>query len=257
MRLSLRLIGLAGVMIFGAALALSYLSPIHVERAARGFIQNQIERQLVAELGIAPDKARETRAGRLAEALAERHNAEIDALRARLSTGLNAQIAAAVARMQDLSCECRERMRRGLDAAAELRISTLERAEPQLRRVIEGKYSEIVADVLRDLRIFTGANLIAFLLLLSLSVVKPNRLRQLFVPGILLGAAAATASAFYLFGQNWFFTLLYADYVGWTYGAWLILIFALFCDIALFKAKVTTRIVDAVFSVLGKAPIPC
>ncbi len=257
MKFILRLMGFAGVVIFGLSFALTYLSPIHVERAARGFIQSQIERQLAAELGIVGDEVRETRVGRLAEALAERHKGEISALRERLATGLNTRIAIAVARMQDLSCECRERMRQGLDAATELRISTLERAEPQLRRIIEGKYGDIVADLLRDLRVFTGTNLLAFLLLLSLSIMKPSRIHQLFVPATLLGVAAVTASVFYLFGQNWFFTLLYADYVGWTYGVWLLLIFGLFCDIALFRAKITTRIMDAVFSVLGKAPIPC
>lgn len=257
MKLTLRLIGVAGVVVFGLALALSYLSPIHVERAARGFIQSQIERQVTDELGIVREGARETRVGRLAEAIAKRHNEEIRVLRERLATRINAQVVAAVARMQDLSCECRERMRQGLDAATELHLSTLGRAEPQLRRIIEGRYSEIVADLLRDLRIFTGTNLLAFLLLLVLSIVKPSRMRQRFVPGALLGAAAVTASAFYLFGQNWFFTLLYGDYVGWTYGIWLLLISGLFCDIALFRARITTWIVDAVFSVVGKAPIPC
>jgi len=257
MQSTLRLMGFAGVVVFGLTLVFTYLSPIHVERAARGFIQSQIERQIRDKFGPVRGESRETRVGRLAEAVAQRNEAEIRALRERLAVGLNAKVAATVARMQDLSCECREEMRQGLDAATELRITKLELAEPQLRRVIEGRYSEIVADLLRDLRIFIGTNLLAFLLLLVLSVVKPHRVRQLFVPGLLLGVAAVAASVFYVFGQNWFFTLLYGDYVGLTYGIWLLLIFGLFCDIALFKAKVTTGIVDAVLSVLGKTPIPC
>ena len=42
MRLTLRLVSLAGVVFFGLSLAATYLSPIHVERAARGFIQSQL-----------------------------------------------------------------------------------------------------------------------------------------------------------------------------------------------------------------------
>ena len=243
--MTLRLMSLAGVMVFGLALALTYVSPIHVERAARGFIQNQIERQVKDQLGIGRDEVGETRVARLAEAIAERNNEEINTLRERLTTGLNARIAAIVARMQDLSCECRERLRQGLDAATESRISTLQRAEPQLRRIIEGRYSEIVADLLRDLRIFTGTNLLAFVLLLVLSIAKPGQVRQLLVPGALLGLAAVAASVIYLFGQNWFFTLLYGDFVGWAYGIWLLVIFGFFCDVVLFRARITTRIVDA------------
>ena len=244
--------GFAGVAIFGSVLVLTYLSPIHVERAARGFIQSQIERQINSELGIHPQEARETRVGRMAETLAQRNREEISVLRQRLATGLSAQIAAAVARMQDVNCECREFMRRGLDAAIQSRLSNLQRAEPQLRRIIEGKYSEIVTDLLRDLRIFLGTNLLALVLLLVLSIAKPGHVRQLFVPGVLLGVAAATGSVIYLFGQNWFFTLLYGDFVGWAYVAWLLLIFGFFCDIVLFKARVTTRIVDAL-----SPAVPC
>jgi len=252
MRTGLRLGGIVGVLVFGFSLALTFLSPIHVERSARGFIQSKIERQIRDELGLGREGAREARVGPLAQALAERNNQEMGVLRERLASGLNSQVVAVVARMQDLSCECRARMQRWLDAATQLRITTLQRAEPQLRRVIEGKYSEIVADLLRDLRIFLGTNLLAFVLLLVLSIGKPSHARQLFVPGIILGLAAASASLIYLFGQNWFFTLLYGDFVGWAYGIWLLLIFGLFCDIVLFKARVTTRIAD----VLSPA-VPC
>ena len=253
MKLTLRLLGLAGTLIFAVALALTFVSPIHYERAARNFIQHQIERQIVDRMGITPGDVRETRAGRALEMLADRHETEIAALRRHVSAGLNAQIAAVVARMQDLSCECRERLRQGLDLAIESRLSTLERAGPQLRRVIEGRYGEIVTDLLHDLRIFAATNLVAFLLLLVLSFVKPDRVRQLFVPGILLGAATVTASIVFIFGRNWFFVLLYGDFVGWGYGLWLILIYGLLIDIALFEARVTTGIA----SMLGKVSPSC
>jgi hypothetical protein len=257
MKPTLRLIGLTGVIVFGLALALTWLSPIQVERAARGFIQSELEREFAERLGVVREGARETRIGRIAQGLAERHEAEIAALRERMASGLNGEIAEAVARMQDLSCECRQLLRQQLDAATEGRQATLERAGPRLRRLIEGRYSEIVAELLRDLRIFAGSNLLAFLMLVILSFTKSDRNRQLFVPGLLLGVAAGAASAIYLFGQNWFFTLLHGDFVGLAYAGWLLLIFCLLCDIALFRARVTTKIVEAVFAVIGKAAPAC
>lgn len=256
MKAALRLIGCMGVILFGLAFALTVLSPIQVERAARTFIQSQIERHVRDQLAIVPVGAGETRARRLADVLAQRHEAEIEALREELATDLSTRIVAEVDRMQDLSCECRQRMLQRLNAAV-LHVSRLERAETQLRRLVEGRYSEIVLELLRDVRIFTGSNLLAFLLLLALSFAKPRHVRQLFVPGLLLGVAALLASLIYLVGQNWFFTLLYGDFVGLTYGVWLLLIFGLLCDIALFKARITSRIVEAMLSAFTKAPLPC
>ena len=255
--LTLRLLGLGGVLVFGLMTALTLMSPISIERAARGFIERQIEAHVAERLDLVRGRIDETRIGRAAEALAAQHSAEIAALRAQLLENLKPRIAETVTRMQDPSCACRAAMRKALDAAMALHISTLERAEPQLQRLIEGQYGAIVADLLRDLRIFAVTNLFAFAALLALSVLQPLRIRQLFVPAILLSGAVIAASLMYLFGQNWFFTILYADYFGWSYAAWLLVIFGLFCDIALFRARITTMIADALFSLIGEAPVPC
>lgn len=251
MSLALRGAGLIGVILFGFAFALTFLSPIHFEKAARGFLESRIEHQVRDRLEFLPEGASEGRIARLAERLVQRHDTEIAALRERLLSGLNTRITETVARLQDLSCDCRQTMSQALDIATLSRISSLERAEPQLRRVIEGRYGEIVGELMRDLRIFTGTNLLAFTLLLAISFAKPGYLRQLFVPGVLLVVATVFSSAFYIFGQNWFFTLLYNDYVGMGYAVWLVLIYGFLADILLFQARVTTTIVDGVLSGLA------
>lgn len=255
---AVRIIGFFGTLVFAIGFALTFLSPIHYEKAARGFIETKIEQQVRERLEFVPGAGSEGRIAQLARKFAADHQQEIDALKAHLKNGLNAKVAGAVARMQDLNCDCRKRMTIALDVANKLQISSLERAEPQLRRIIEGRYSEIVADLLRDLRIFTGSNLLAFVLLLGISFAKPNYFRQLLVPGILLGLATIIASGFYLFGQNWFFTLLYNDYVGAAYAVWLLLIYGFLCDIALFQARITSGIVDLftslVANVLSSSP---
>ncbi len=253
MTLTVRIIGLLGALIFGTGFALTFLSPIHYEKAARGFIESKIEQNLRDKLEFVPVATGEGRIAQLARKFAESHQDEIAALKQRLKSGLNEQIVKVVARMQNINCECRKRMTMMLNVGTKLQISSLERAEPQLRRIIEGRYGEIVADLLRDLRIFTGANLVAFLLLTWLSFAKPAYFRQLLVPGILLGIATVIASGFYLFGQNWFFTLLYNDYVGAAYAVWLLLIYGFLCDIALFKARITSGIVDMVTSLVANA----
>jgi hypothetical protein len=255
MTMLLRTIGIAGMLLFGLALALTFVSPIHVERAAGGFVTAKLQQQVRDRVEIAGDE----RIASIARRLQQQRQAEIDSLREQLLSGLNARVVAAVARMQDVDCDCRMRMHDGLEAAGRLQIARLERAEPQLRRLIEGGYGGIVADLLRDLRLFTGINLLAFALLVLLSSLRPQYVRQLFVPGLLLAAASLAASGLYLFGQNWFFTLLYNDYVGATYAVWLLLIYGLLCDVALFRARVTSWVLEAVASVFGKvaASAPC
>jgi hypothetical protein len=255
--LTLRLLGVGGVLAFGLLTALTLMSPISVERAARGFIERQIESHVAEKLNAVRDGIHDTRVGRVAEALSAQHSAEITALRAQLLENLKARIAETVTRLQDPRCACRARIRQALDAAIALHISTLERAEPQLQRLIQGQYGEIVADLLRDLRIFAGTNLVAFATLSILSLLHPHRIRQLFVPAILLCGAVIAASLMYVFGQNWFFTILYADYFGYGYAGWLLLVYGLFCDIALLRARITTMIADALFSAAGEAAVSC
>jgi hypothetical protein len=250
----LRLLGLCGILLFGLGFAATFLAPLHYERAAKAFVTAKLQQQVRQRVEVVGD-------GRLAAValrLQQQYQADIDAMRTQLLSGIDARIAAAVARMQDIDCECRQRMRAGLEAAGRLQITRLERAEPQLRRLIEGGYGGIVADLLRDLRIFTGVNLLAFALLVLLSALKPQHVRQLFVPGLLLAVASIAASGIYLFGQNWFFTLLYNDYVGASYAVWLLLVYGLLLDVALFRARVTSRLLEAVASALGKSvAAPC
>lgn len=249
---TLRIISLVGLVIFGLSLALTFLSPIHYEKAARGFLEWKIEEQVRARLDVVPERLREGRIAGFARSMAERNETEVAALREQLRTGLKDRVSAVVGRMQDPTCLCRKVMTRTLSIVTRLQISSLEHAEPQLRRMIEGRYGEIVADLLRDLRIFTGTNLLAFVLLLGLSFLKPTQMRPLILPAVLLVGATITASAIYIFGQNWFFTFLYNDYVGFGYSAWLSIIYLFLLDIALFKARITSFVLDAITQVVGK-----
>ncbi len=257
MKATLRIIGLIGAVLFGVVLLLTFVSPLHYEKAARGFITHKIEQKIQERIDIGED----SRVGNFAKALLEKHRQQIKDIKERLLPVLQAKIGIIVARMQDNECECRERMAQTLSTianiSAKLHISSLEKAEPQLQRLIEGNYGAIVSDLMRDLRIFSGTNLVAFISVLLLSFLKPGFLRQLFVPGLLLAIASIVASIIYVFGQNWFFALLYNNYVGMAYMVWITVIYGFLCDIALFNARITSAIVEGVVSALPHALNPC
>lgn len=257
MKLTLRLIGLAGLLVFVPLLMATFASPIEVERAARGYIESKIKHHVEAILGEVTEKASDTTLGRLAQKLAEKNKDKLQVLKDRLSSGLNERIAAEVARMQNLNCECRALLRVALDAVTAAEIADIEDIEPQLRRLIEGNYVEIVTSLMLDVRIYAGTNAAAFLVLLMLSLVRSDRVRPLFVPGILLAVSVTVAALLYVVGQNWFFAVLNADYMGWAYTAWMLVLFAFLIDIALFNARVTLRILEAFGLAVSTAAAPC
>ena len=66
-------------------------------------------------------------------------------------------------------------------------------------------------------------------------------------------------SYFYLFEQNWFYTIIYNDYTGYSFIGYLVIVFAILCDIVFNKARVTTEILNACLQALGQAAsfVPC
>jgi hypothetical protein len=65
------------------------------------------------------------------------------------------------------------------------------------------------------------------------------------------------SSGVYLFGQNWFYTIIFNSYMGWSYLVWALILFGFLLDIAINRARVTSiilRIIDKLWNALG---IPC
>ena len=123
----------------------------------------------------------------------------------------------------------------------------------KLTNLIESEYLESVKRLTIDIRIFLGSNTFLFLLLLSVSFFKPQAVRHLFLPSILLLVATAISSFIYIFGQNWFFTIIYNDYMGFGYIAYIAVIFGFLIDISFNKARVTSKIINAILNAIGSA----
>ncbi|MDD2370216.1 MAG: hypothetical protein PHQ90_13015 [Sulfuricurvum sp.] len=139
-----------------------------------------------------------------------------------------------------------------VNSSKDLRLK-LEKAKDKLADFTQSKYNEIVEKLTMDIRIFLGVNSLVFILLFWVSFLKPQATEHLFLPGTLIFFSTAISSYFYLFEQNWFYTILYNDYVGFGYLAYLGLVFAILCDIVFNKARVTTEIINFIASAIGSA----
>lgn len=258
-KLILRLLGIFGTALFAFFFALTFHTPVWIERFAADFIEREASRQVDRKIDALQPPGGEAALSRMAAALYERNQAELERQRELLRSRAHERMADALAEIRNLDCECRARLAESGRERTEARIELLQRGGERLTGFIHATYAQVVADLKRDIRIFTGTNALVFLALLLVSFAKPRATVQLFVPGLMLAVATVICSYFYIFEQNWLLTIIYSNYLGLAYLGYLALVFAFLCDIALNRARVTTAIVNAILEALGRAATaaPC
>ncbi len=138
-------------------------------------------------------------------------------------------------------------LRRGF----EFDIALLQAANDRVVAFIQATYMQVVAELKRDIRVFTGSNAGVFLLLLLVSFLRPEAIAHLFVPAALLVVVTLICAYFYVFEQNWLLTIIYGDYLGFAYLAYLGVVFLFLCDIVLNRGRVTTKIANAILDAAG------
>ena len=258
-RVVLGLVGVLGTLLFSLAFLITLRTPERLEHFAADYIEARATEALAERVDGWARPAPGHALNDLAADLLRRDEREIAALEASLRSGVHRRIAAAIAEMRDLDCECRERWADALHGRAERRIDTLVERSAPLRRSVHATYARIVADLARDVRVFSGTNALVFALLFAAAFARPRAVLQLFVPGVMLAAAALSCSYLYLFEQNWLLTIIQESYLGFWYLAWLAFAFGLLLDIGLNRARITTEIVNSMFQALGHAAtaVPC
>ncbi|TGD71317.1 hypothetical protein E4634_18775 [Mangrovimicrobium sediminis] len=251
----LRVIALASLGLFLGLFSLTYGMPETVENSARGFVQSQIERELQERY--ADSAARDVEDAALK--IASRLGYEEDELREALATGMADKIAEIIAMMCGYDCEKKKEVSASIAAGYMERIASLGIAQQTLGDIVKGKYLEIVGKLRTDLRIFLGCNAGLFSLLLLASLARREAVAHLFLPGIFLLISTVAASAIYILGQDWFYTILYNDYMGFWYLAYVGAIFGLLMDVFFNRARVTTEIINGILNAIGSAAslAPC
>jgi len=255
LELALRVLGLAGLVLFAGLFGATYLSADSVERVGQAFIKYQVEKEVRETYGRIADSTYGKALGRLKG----KYESEARQLQAALDDNLPAKIANVIAALCRLDCNQRQTLQRSIEGGYKSRLMATGGAVDTLTELIKGKYLEIVANLTRDVRIFLGSNALLFFVVAALAFLKPRAAIQLYLPAVFLLVSTIVCSGLYLFGQNWFFTIIYNDYVGFGYVAYVGVLFGFLCDIAFNKARVTTEIVNAVLQAIGSAvqAVPC
>lgn len=206
-----------------ALLAWLALFPERVQTTMVGFAVGQVDAELRARL---PGPVSSLDGGGLQRALG------------RMRAPLEERLAEAQARRPDLramvawvaaaECGC-ARARRMLAASMalnevpmlEARLAEVDGLEARLAERARERYRSVVAALKVDLTIFLATNLAAFALVLAVASLRRERARAAVVPAFLILVAVGLSSGIYLFGQDWFYAILYGHFMG---GAYLMLV---------------------------------
>jgi hypothetical protein len=249
MRITLRAIGLFGILFFGVLFLVTFLSPETIEESSKEFVKFQIEKEV-------REKQRQLGQSSLAEkalGMSELLGVESAKIQSDLDNKLPEKIADIVAAMCGYDCEKKKAVAQSIATRYMDRIKSIELAQDTLGDVIKGKYIEIVGNLKFDLRIFLGANFGMFLILFVVSLAKPKAVVHLFFPALLLLLATIISTSIYLFGQDWFYTILYNDYMGFGYLVYIAVIFGVLMDIFFNGAKITTEVINGIANAIGSA----
>ena len=255
MRRALLILALLGATLFGAAFVVSWLNPLLVERAAREVVRIEVERRGGEKL----DQLSSSTVVALAQKALGKTNAEFEGAKQQLLESVTEKVANVVADMLKADCECRKRLHERAVTAQQERITTLGQARDRLVGLIESAYASVTAKLMREFRIFTASNAAAFAMLALVTYYRRAATFQLALPAVVLVGAVAITAGLYLFNQNWLHTVLYSQYVGLAYAAYLGAAAALLADVVFNRARVSTRLVNSGLQALGSAvhAVPC
>lgn len=230
-----------GIVFFVPLFLLTFTSSQMVEKSAKGFIevklQNEINEKIDA-IKLPQSKTVEKVLGAKAQEVYQKSDEKSAELKQNLKDGLPNMMAIQMAKVTDLNCECRTKWKERLSAFTPLEMSSLEKAKEKLANLIHGKYMQTVEKLTRDMRIFLGLNALLFIALFLISFLKPHATAHLFFPSMIMLLSTGICSYCYIFKQNWFYTILFNDSIGFGFLAYFIIVFAVLCDIFFNNAKI-------------------
>ena len=261
--LTLRVFGFIGTILFVPIFLLSFANPQLIENSGKAFVEWKLEKSTNAKIDsikLPKESKFEKLLGNKAKELRKKTEDKIKSLKQNLKDDAPVLIAAQLVKLRNLDCECRKLWEKKARDSMKFELASLETAKLKLVDFTHVKYMEIVEKLTLDVRIFVGANGFIFLFLMLASFLKPSALKHLFLPSVLMLISTVLCSYLYIFEQNWFYTIIYNNYTGFTYIGYLTFVFAVLCDIVFNKAKVTTEIINAFLQAIGHAAaslVPC
>ena len=246
---SLKAITLFLTLIYGFIFILSFTSADTIRVGAKEFIKYQISKEIHTKI----DKLNDNKLVKYVKNKSKEKSAKLQKYREFLKKHLSQKVNAITEKLSKEECECREKRRNFLKSILITQIDNTKKAISKLKEFIHYKYINITSKLIKDIQIASASSFLAMLLISSLLFFKSKLSIQINFLSLLMLLSTLTGSWLYIFKQNWFYTIIYNDYIGFWYMGYLTIIFLLIADILFFKARVTTELLNTFFSAIGSA----
>lgn len=246
-RRAILLTSMAGATACFLLLMLAFARPLLIEKWARAAIAMEVE-QRVGDVLHASENSRLLKS---AERILAHNNKEIAEAKAALARELPSRIALVIDAMFHPDCPCRQRALESERSAQTSRIAVLLKDNARITALIESKYLDVAQSLLREVRIVSAANGLIFLLLSMTALRWKRPALQLLAPAVVLVGAVVLTAMTYLLNQNWLHTILFGDYVGLYYVAYLLVALLFLADIVFYRARLTMVLLGGALAAVG------
>ena len=240
-----------GTLIYGGAFVYSFTSPQIIEKNARGFIKEQVSKKTHEKIDNIGSKYKDNTLVKLSAKIFKKKKEQLALYKESLKLKIDEKLANVMVKMLDLNCECRQKYKGIFHDFITTKITDLKAATKKLETFMTAKYMYVVENIIKDFRIFLGSSFIVLFIMLLLLFIKPQVSIQINMLAGLMFVSTLVSSYLYIFKQNWFYTIIYNDFVGFAYLMYLGIIFLFLCDIIFNKARIITEIVNMILNGIG------
>ena len=252
----LRGFSIIGLILFLPLFIFTFSNPNLIEKSGKGFVQWKLKQEInkkIDSISLPQSKRFENIFGNKIIKLQKEAENKLKKFKKQLKNDVHKIVMAQILKTSGLNSKWRNKWEKYLNSSLVFKVISFEKIKAKLAVFAQAKYAEIVKKLTLDIRIFFGINSLIFLLLLLISFLKPKATIHLFLPAMLMFISTIVCSYFYIFEQNWFYTIIYNNYTGFGYFVYLTVVFAFMCDTVINKAKITTEIINLFLDSIGSA----
>lgn len=226
-----------GMMVFAMLFGLTVWVPNLAENKAKEFIKKKILEATDRKIDHLEEQYNSATSHKRADKLIKKDHSVPNQLKQQLKKKTHAKIADVIREIADLDSKSRDDFAKGLEIITKSRIVTEDQYLHQIEHFMKRKYEELAIALVRDLRVLSVSNFLVFLIIFWNSLVSPNSNKNnLAYPTALFIGSAILLFFIYIFEQDWFYTMIFNDYGGLAYMAYLFIIFSILMGIILNKA---------------------
>lgn len=246
---SIKIIITIFTILYGAIFTLTFLSPHTIEKQAQSFIAQKVSERTHERIEkIGSGKIFKSKLMLLAKKQMEKEKKKLLTFKILLHDKADEKLAKIMTKMSNKDCECRKKHQKFFHNILTDGIKQFSTGIKKIEQFMSQSYMLVMQKVLDDVKIFSGSNFFILVLLLLFLHMKPSSTKILEILAGLMLVSILISSYFYIFNQNWFFTLIFDSYVGFGYLVYLGIVFGFLVDIGFNKARVTTNLLNSISS---------